>query len=266
MVLFILFPGFGDTKYDWNFDNDGQKTKFISRLSKIGKVYTYTPKMYNILYYAFDHPEINKIKERYDKDIKFKIDYLNIEKHCQMIYQQIKNNDDIIVIGHSIGAYFAYKFAELYSKRCICTIIINGTPITRNAVDEYMISKYDDTLEDLDQDKLSEYLDNISKKYNSKNNSLHYDILTVYKLYARYMLNQYKSISKNMKVQTYLLTSLKIDNDPDNVKINQYKIQNNFELEKINKTNVRSIYFINKKHHLDKEIIDSIIDVINKSI
>ena len=59
MVLFILFPGFGNSPKDWEYDSIEGKNKkyklkkldFIKKLKKIGKVYQYNPKSYNISYY-----------------------------------------------------------------------------------------------------------------------------------------------------------------------------------------------------------------------
>ncbi len=55
MVLFILFPGFGDTDKYWEYKIEGMETKhgpfklkkldFLKKLKKLGKVYTYTPKI-----------------------------------------------------------------------------------------------------------------------------------------------------------------------------------------------------------------------------
>ena len=57
MVLFILFPGFIDTDKYWEYKIDGMETEsgpfrlkkldFLDKLKKLGKVFTYTPKINN---------------------------------------------------------------------------------------------------------------------------------------------------------------------------------------------------------------------------
>ena len=59
MVLFILFPGHGQNDKFWEYKIIEEKNKkyklkkldFLKKLKKIGKVYKYTPNVYNLNYY-----------------------------------------------------------------------------------------------------------------------------------------------------------------------------------------------------------------------
>ena len=117
MVLFILFPGFMDTDKYWEYKIDGlekakgpfklKKLDFLKKLHKLGKVYTYTPKINNFKHYSIndtDGLKYYKIRSKlYKNPTKITLDDINIDKECKRIYQIIKNKDDkFIPIGHSM--------------------------------------------------------------------------------------------------------------------------------------------------------------------
>jgi pimeloyl-ACP methyl ester carboxylesterase len=99
-ILFVLIPGFNSNKNVWG-------KKFLSKLEKIGDIYTYSPIFY--------------------KKTKFSENDLTLKNHCEQLYKNItlKNNQKIILISHSIGSYFAYQFAKLYKKDVILSIMLD---------------------------------------------------------------------------------------------------------------------------------------------
>ena len=159
MVLFILFPGHGTSDKFWEYDivekkNSKKKYKlkkldFLKKLKKIGKVYTYTPKVYNIGYYdTGDEPGFENwykiYQNQYKKPTKITLDDINIDKECKRIYNLLKDkNEKFIPIGHSKGSWFALHFSNLYSSRCLKTILIDGSFIAPKIVNSYYKKRID---------------------------------------------------------------------------------------------------------------------------
>lgn len=144
MVLFILFPGFGNSPKDWDYKIVEDKNKkhkikkidFLKKLKKIGKVYQYNPESYNISYYYTGknsgYEDWLKIYQNLYKKPKRKItlDDINIDKECKRIYNLLKDkNEKFIPIGHSIGSWFALHFSNLYPSKCLKTIFLDGSYI-----------------------------------------------------------------------------------------------------------------------------------------
>ena len=144
MVLFILFPGFIDTDKYWEYKIDGlekakgpfklKKLNFLKKLQKLGKVYTYTPKINNFKHYSIndtDGLEYYKIRSKlYKNPTKITLDDINIDKECKRIYQIVKDKDEkFIPIGHSIGSWFALHFSNLYPSKCLKVIFLEGAYI-----------------------------------------------------------------------------------------------------------------------------------------
>jgi hypothetical protein len=137
MVLFILFPGFGNSEKYWENKIDMKKNKvylkkldFLNNLKKIGKVYKYTPKLHNLNYYRTGiNEEYGKIYcNQFNKPTKITLDDINIDKECKRIFDLLKDkNEKFILIGHSIGSWFAYNFSKMYPSYCLNTIFLDGS-------------------------------------------------------------------------------------------------------------------------------------------
>ena len=127
-ILFIMFPGNSVTKEGWDHQYiNGKKVKhnFISELKKMGRIYFYEPKYYNLYYYYG-----GKYANDYDKDINFTKDDLDVDKICGKIYEDVKDfKGKLVLIGHSIGSYFVYYFQNKYSSKCLFSVIIDGSPL-----------------------------------------------------------------------------------------------------------------------------------------
>lgn len=128
-ILFVMFQGAGTNLKSWN---EYTESKFLNRLKKIGKVYTYQDKVNNIFYYNKKDPEYID----YDSDIDFDFKYVNVNTHIKMIYDDIllkyKNIDNykIIPIGWSAGCLMALYFAQKYKSKCVHTILLDSATWT----------------------------------------------------------------------------------------------------------------------------------------
>lgn len=95
------------------------------KIKNIKDVYIDSPPWNNYKYY---NPKYNK--EDYYSNINFTKKDLNVKNHCKKIYEELnKSNLQFILIGHSIGSFFVYKFSQLYHKQCILNILIDGTTL-----------------------------------------------------------------------------------------------------------------------------------------
>ena len=123
-ILFVMFQGAGTNLKSWNEETE---SKFLDRLKKIGKVYTYQDKVNNI--YHYNKKEPNYID--YDSDIDFDYKYVNVNTHIKMIYDDIIkkykniNNYKIIPIGWSAGCLMALYFAQKYKSKCSHVILLD---------------------------------------------------------------------------------------------------------------------------------------------
>lgn len=140
--LFIFIGGYGMAPELWNYNLlTMKKTNFLNKIKKIGDVYNYYPKFYNIQYYIENNEYIKKF---YKNDIKFNIDDINFKKESEYIYNivgNLGNYDRYIIICTSIGIHYAIELSKLLTN-CI-VISIEGSHIGKNAK-----IKFNKTLQD----------------------------------------------------------------------------------------------------------------------
>lgn len=261
MVYFVLFPGYGMTKHAWSLNLDLKKINFLDELKKLGKVYTYTPLYNNIFFYDTPH----KYTKLYDKNIDFDLNYLDIEKHCKMIYDEIrkKSNDKFVVIGHSIGSIFCYYFTKLYKKDCLFSIVIDGMLLYKSNKDKNK-SKNNNITDD--EIKTLQYKIKKNKKKSDINklSNITFDVIR-------------KQIPKNIifPIKTIYFRNLQLNYEMLNKKTSwQFNFTKDslYEAEKLQKTNklFKINYVINKTHFLhyyqecSNEIINEIKTQLNK--
>jgi len=187
-ILFIMFPGKGMLKKDWDvidakpINSKSKKFKikknnFIKELNKLGDVYFYEPKYYNIDHYKPD-------KWFNNNDIDFTKNDLDIDYVCSEIYDNIKDFDGKIVpIAHSMGSYFAYYFSNKYSSKILFTVIIDGMGIANLPGYTGLVNP------DKYKKELKKYT-----KYTNKN---------ILELIQKIKKNQKKSIEEMKKVYDY---------------------------------------------------------------
>jgi pimeloyl-ACP methyl ester carboxylesterase len=111
--------------------NEYTKSKFLTRLKKLGDTYTYQDKVNNI--FGCDKSEKEHID--YDTDIDFDFNYLNPDKHLAMVLDDVKRtydirNYDLIPLGWSAGCFFALYFAQKYPSLCSHVICLDPALFT----------------------------------------------------------------------------------------------------------------------------------------
>ena len=274
MVLFILFPGFGDTEKYWEYKIEGMETKFgpfklkkldfFKKLKKLGKVYTYTPKINNFKHYSIndtDGIEYYKIRNKlYKKPKKIKLDDINIDKECKRIYKIIKDKDEkIIPIGHSIGSWFALHFSNLYPSRCLKVIFLEGAYIDSNNNDFKRIKNNNIKAKEISNKYIDLVINRLFKikkqdifKYNKEALK---DVNKLFDITFNYYYNNIKKeLNGILKVPTISFRNLIFDIEKN---VNS-KVYNDYNMERIDhddfiyKKSVNKLttyYLIHSTHH-----------------
>ena len=214
-ILFVLIPGFNSNKNVWG-------KKFLSKLEKIGDIYTYSPIFY--------------------KKTKFSENELNLKNHCEQLYKDIKlkNKKKIILISHSIGSYFAYQFAKLYKNYIILSIMLE--PAFMGIVGKERLG--DDRFIEFDKEiKKNNYT--IEKLIKDKN----FDILN--KIVRHLLIKQVPCNIKKFPTSTIYFRNLEFDNDQG------YSMKDRAIREglffKENDKKFKIYWFINETHYLFKK-------------
>ena len=270
MVLFILFPGHGTSEKFWEYDiveikNKKYKLKkldFLKKLKSLGKVYKYTPKIYNIGYYdTGDEPGYENwfkiYQNQYKKPKIITLDDINIDKECKRIYNLLKDKNEMFIpIGHSKGSWFALHFSNLYPSKCLRTILIDGSFISPKVVNTHykkriskikskeITNKNFELLFNKMMDNVQENKHEYNKKINKYINKMH-DITGAY-----YYHNMKKELNGKLKVSTISFRNFKFDidkgkNDKAKNEANMIRVKNGEELYNINGSKITTYYLIN---------------------
>ena len=124
-ILFLFFNGGGLSEKQWyehpyksypdwlDRPNENSKTNLISKIKKLGDVYSYTPVFY-------------LKKEDIINDKTFTIKDLDLINHCKELYEKIKNYKKIFIISHSRGWILSKFFISLYHNKIVGYINIDG--------------------------------------------------------------------------------------------------------------------------------------------
>ena len=250
-ILFIMFPGNLVIKKGWDvigYDSKNKKfirNNFIKEIKKLGDIYFYEPTYYNIYsYYEKDEKWWGK-----NPKIDFTLDDIDIELVCNKIYDDVKHfNGKIILLGHSMGAYFVYYFAQKYSEKCLFGIIIDGMFFSNPAHLEESKEKYNN--------KIKKYLkyknEDILKLLQDLKNSNKKSILKLINIYTYNILNYSNKIRNIKKFNIPMLFFYNYYTDTKTkwmMKINQ---NNNYDINHIRKynhdINYKIITFFDKSH------------------
>lgn len=277
-LLFIMFPGNRVMKNGWDTINFNNKTgtiernNFIKEIRKLGEIYFYEPKYYNIYHY-YDNENDDKW---FGNDINFTKDDIDIDKICKNIYNDIKDfNGKIVLLGHSMGSYFVYYFSQKYASKCLFGIIIDGmlffSPTGYNFNNKKKfnndIKKYT-KYTDKDIDELRKNIHNGDKK----------SIDELVNVYFNNILSYDKIIKnfKTLKIPIISFCNFEIITDKTQKKLieefnyfNKERINENNYIRKYNKPNkFKIIDFVNKTHfpHLVEESKDIILENIKLMI
>lgn len=296
MIIFILFPGFGVSEKQWEHkiitkNNKYIKTKinFLKKLKNLGKVYTYTPKIHDIMGYYWTTADLDKTKKYsslFKKPVPMSLDDINIDKECKRIYKLLtekykKEKLQFVPIGHSLGSHFALHFSNLYSSKCLKMIFLDASFITSKLgnnlyKDDTELTKI--KAKDISNDNLklifNNMVNNIKKERYELNKKVNkYIDKMTYITFAYY----YKIIKKelNGKIKVPLISFRNITFDTDEIKNNTKVNKKNMkrvteeeELFNLNDNKVTTHYLVNSTHFpfTEERYIDQIIDTIKKSI
>lgn len=258
-IVFLFFNGGGLSKKQWfehpykgntdwlDRDKEKSKTDLIDKIKNLGDVYLHTPKFY--------------LTNEDTKDAKkFNMGDLDLVNYSKNIFKKIKKYKKIFIISHSRGNIMAKFFCQLYSKKIIGYVNIDG-----GESDEWIDQKLNEW------SKKYDYIDDIelNKLFNTSNSA---DIsrFVKYKMYEQDYKNKYDFNNINMCILNNIYndgeTSI-TDNDYVNeTLISKFNFNKKFE----NNKDTKSIYYVGKTHYLyfyddvENDIMDFISKILNK--
>jgi len=117
-IVFILFNGWGGSKNDWLYGDNGTHIPrildFTKQLEKLGQVYLFNSIFFNIGYYETPITKedmrlikINKKYKAFDSNIMFNRSDLDFKNYCKIIYNNVikkyGSNKKYVLIGLSYG-------------------------------------------------------------------------------------------------------------------------------------------------------------------
>tara|TARA_X000000950_G_scaffold235142_1_gene285438 strand:+ start:564 stop:1475 length:912 start_codon:yes stop_codon:yes gene_type:complete len=245
-ILFIMFPGNLVIKKGWDvIDYDSKNKKFIRNnfireIRKLGDIYFYEPTYYNI----YSYYEKNEKWWGKNPKIDFSLDDIDVEKVCSKIYDDVKDfNGKIILLGHSMGAYFVYYFGQRYFEKCLFGIVIDGMFISKEPEENFKVNlkkylKY--TNEDIKN--LLQDVKNSNKKSIEKLSDIFF-----------FNIANYSNIIRNIKkFNIPILSFYNYETDCKNkviIKLNEARNNDINHIRKYNDDiNFKIITFLNKTH------------------
>lgn len=268
-IMFILFPGHLGSDYYWkkkiNRKGNVEKSDFYNKLKKLGKVYSYVPKVNNICYY---HSAYKKSDRGFKRIDSITMDDLSIEKQCVKLYEEIKDFKGFFIpIGHSIGSWYCIQFSRMYPQKCKCTILLDPSFITpkiyrKTHKKESNFLKYGKIMTENKWNNL------ISKIINHTNSNK--KLYLIENEYFNSIIKHYmKTVDKfdgtlTVPNLSFVNLSINIKNQKldSSFLMNRYTILEQIELKKYNNNKQTTIYLVNSTHKpwYIPSVCDEIID------
>ena len=272
--VFILFAGHGSSKLWWEYSEVTKtstlpKLDFVKQLKKMGNVYSFTSKFWNINYYntplnrdEIRWKKINKKYKPHSSDIDFNLEDLDDDVICKKVYIDVRkkygDKVKLVPVGHSYGVGLALLFAKMYKKECLCTISIDMGPL-------HTLKNYKKQLKDIikkDGKMIKKYFnnnENLHKIINKIKNSLttkknvNKEITMIYKLIEyKYTSYRVKNFDKKLSVPTLFFKVIYHTKHKKWDKIaNDNSIEETKEIKKNNKSSMYKYrYFLNGQHFI----------------
>jgi hypothetical protein len=249
-ILFIMFNGAGANTNSWNKDTE---SKFLDKLKKIGKVYTYQDKVNNICYYNKSDSDYAS----YDSDINFDFKYININNHVKIVYNDIIkkyrniSNYKLIPIGWSIGGLLALYFAQKYKSKCAHIILLDPTVFTPKNI-KLRLKNINST--GINKSSISnEQFKKMLKRLKNKDIKIIGD--DVRELGDIIIYKRLMFISKHLKLTLPVPTTSFVNmQDADGLEWKKIKTREIKTLKAYNPTKFKTVVFINKGHHVFNKI------------
>ncbi|MBF0299638.1 MAG: alpha/beta hydrolase [Oligoflexia bacterium] len=288
---FILFPGAGSHYHSWDHSyinaktlhskEHPTKTNFISTLKSISQVFMYTPYEY-VASFGFEKYKNTKVKYPPNKE-------LLIKAHCKRVYQHLKKNNikaPYILIGHSIGGFFAMTFAKLFSKEVNRVFLIDPTKHTKDLKDFsanefYRLTYHNDMFADKNDKFTNQILEGMIKFLDTFPKDNKYNVFKdyiVHKIEDFFFLKlvYYWDVKSWNQVPDKLANHIKIVSmfDIPSKKHQVFKdiidvrlMTKNYDtILKNNNKNYKSYFFIDRSHFLHWSDVDKVLNIIKNNL
>jgi len=186
-IVFILFNGYGASKNDWLYADNGTETPrrldFTKQLKKIGQVYLFNYIFFNTKYYLTQKTKedtlnmnIDKKNKLFQKNIMFNISDLDYKEQCIKIYNDVIKKygscKKYILIGWSHGCHLAILFSKLFKKDVLFNVLIDNPVYCYEYLKKDVVDKKEQALVDkyiTSNDDLQNILSIITNKKPTEN-------------------------------------------------------------------------------------------------
>ena len=205
----------------------------------------------------------NNLRHLHKKDINFTLEDLNIKKYCDRVYDKVKDfKGKFVIIGHSIGALWAYYFSKKYHSRIIYNFIIDGSKISpkniklkkKNLLKNFKNHFKSKKITSIKNSDIKELLKNIKNKDNNLDEMQQYVWKLQTLVFCSIFLNFPENVKK-LKVNTIQFRNMNMESTEGFYNKNLHskeQIQDTInEEEYLSKNNLnkyKTIYFVNKGH------------------
>jgi|SaaInlStandDraft_5_1057022.scaffolds.fasta_scaffold63694_2 hypothetical protein len=252
MVLFILFNYDKCSIEQWKTDqyDKSKKSSFINKLKRIGNVYEYNP-----IFYNFNKFNRGILNEKYSDNYKFSLDSINLENHCNKIFDDVKEIDStFILISGSNGYIFAHTFALLYEDYVSAIININGGH-SKDKIEQWLYQDKIGYISKIKNGELKKLFENLDRKYQVNETICLLNNVVMYNIFKQYLkaYNKLQQLSCDIIIFTNLISSDHL------LMLDKLKFCN--EISKKN-TNVKIFNYLDKHQYLHFDIEKDILDII----
>jgi hypothetical protein len=284
-IVFILFNGWGGSKNDWLYGDNGTQTPrkldFTKKLEKLGQVYLFNSVFFNIAYYETpttkEEKRIMNIDKKYgafDSNIMFNKCDLNFKNICIEIYKNVikkyGSNKKYVLIGWSYGGNIALLFSKLFKKKVLFNVLIDNVPYCEEYLKKYSVNKKEQQIVNK-YIKSNNDLQNIlfAIKNKKPNKNVNNEIKKVYALIGvNSTIDRLKYFNPKLPVYTIIFrayTTQKLNTFSKTW--NKYSVIEKDELLKNNK-NIKYIICLDAHHniHDNQEYCDNIINEIKYTL
>jgi len=253
-IVFIMFQGAASIVDSWN-QGDG---KFLDKLKKLGNVYTYQSKISNL--YHYHYRKVRDHYKKFPKDIDFNLDYMDVERHIEMIYIDVNQKypgGKFIPIGWSAGSLYAMAFVNIYKDKCVGCVLLDPVLITmkniRLRLDDLKRTGGSDVVSDISEKKLQSLISNIKKNKINRDATLLID-----RCYYKITKWWHDHLSLIMSVPTIDIKNLDVPEIKSNDDFNNVaKLNEIAEIKNVNQNNYVYRIFVNEGHSLFQNKIQS---------
>lgn len=254
MVLFIFFNDIGTSVDEWKkHPHDSSiKSNLLNKLKKMGNVYIYNP-----IFYNFKKYDVTILNQKYNDEIVFNLDQLNLKSHCKKLFTEVyKLDNEFVLIAQSDGHILAHTFASMYKENVNSFISINGTQ-SKEFIKMWLEKDQMKFIKKIKNKNLNELFDNLKNKRQTNDTIELLEIIVRYHMYKQY--NEFT----DLKLECQLFLFISIDQLEKLESLNKIKFNNEISTQN---EKVKTFLYLNKTKYLYYDIEKNLHELLKKIV